>query len=388
MKELENQIPEMLQLAAENGESSDAVTRNTIVAIARDKYNTKWCDLNEFMQARKVKRGKYSLESGSTSEKIVESVKKVAEQMAAPTPAPVLQAVQSVSSTEIYVPKADPNFIPWGEFKTVKQVVQSKQFFPLFIAGMSGNGKTVMVEQACAKAKSQFVRVQISPETDEDDLIGGFRLIEGQTVFQKGPVIHAMENGATLCLDEIDRGSNKIMCLQGVLEGKPLLIKKTGEVIIPAEGFNVIATANTLGRGDDEGRYSAAMVIDDAFLERFIATIEQNYPNQTIEKKILSKLVSFYDIVSDEAEDFVDKLTTWAQVIRKTFENDGVDESISTRRLCHIMKSYSIFNDKMKAIQMCISRFDEETSSAFLDLYTKVDANEISSPEESEEDAS
>lgn len=284
-------------------------------------------------------------------------------------------SVQSVSNNDVYVPQVDPNFISWGDFSKIKKIIDSKQFFPLYISGMSGNGKTMMVEQACAKAKREYVRVQISPETDEDDLIGGFRLINGETVFQKGPVLKAMEQGCVLLIDELDRGSNKIMCLQGVLEGKPVLVKKTGGVVHPAPGFNVIATANTKGRGTDDGRYSAAQIIDDAFVERFVASIDQPFPAYNIELKIIKKHMISCDVRGHE--DFADKLVSWGAVIRKTYDNEGVDELISTRRLCHIVKALSIFNNRLDAIKMCITRFEDETKEAFLDLYTKIDSNEI-----------
>jgi MoxR-like ATPase len=232
----------------------------------------------------------------------------------------------------------------------------------------------MMVEQTCALLKREYVRVQISPETDEDDLIGGFRLINGETVFQKGPVVKAMERGCILLIDEIDRATNKIMCLQGVLEGNPILLKKTGEVITPAEGFNVISTANTKGRGSDEGRYTAASILDDAFLERFIAVVDQNFPNTSVEKKILSAHAYKYGVKDLE---FIDKLVAWSNVIRKTFDAEGIDDVVSTRRLCHIIKAHSVFNDRMTAIKMCISRFEEETREAFLDLYTKIDESTL-----------
>ena len=284
------------------------------------------------------------------------------------------RGVASVTSDEVYVPSVDPTYVKWGEYNTIMKIIKSNLFFPTYIAGLSGNGKTMMVEQACAKVKREYVRVQISPETDEDDLIGGFRLIDGETVFQKGPVIKAMERGAILLIDEIDRATNKIMCLQGVLEGNPVLLKKTGEVITPAEGFNVIATANTKGRGSDDGRFTAASIIDDAFLERFVCVVDQAFPQPTIEKKIVAKHMSKFGV---EDVEFADKLIAWSNVIRKTFEAEGVDEVVSTRRLCHIVKSYSIFDDRMKAINMCISRFDEETRTAFLDLYTKIDESQL-----------
>lgn len=290
---------------------------------------------------------------------------------AVPSPAFQMSAgVQSVTSVDAYVPEVDSTYVRWGAYDTVLRAVASELFYPLFISGLSGNGKTKMVEQCCAKLKREYIRVQISPETDEDDLIGGFRLLNGETVFCKGPVIKAMERGCLLLIDEIDRGSNKIMCLQGVLEGNPVLIKKTGQVIHPAKGFNVIATANTKGRGSDDGRFAAATIIDEAFLERFVATIEQPYAPKSTEKKIVLKHMEKFGRID---EDFATKLCDWSEVIRKTFEQDAIEEVISTRRLCHIAKSFAIFGDRMQSIQLCISRFDSDTKSAFMDLYTKID---------------
>ena len=269
------------------------------------------------------------------------------------------------------MPASDPTFVKWGYFADVSKIIKSGMFYPMYVAGLSGNGKTMMIEQACAQAKREYVRVQITPETDEDDLIGGFRLLDGETVFAKGPVIKAMEAGAILLVDEIDRGSNKLMCLQGILEGKPFMIKKTGEVIIPAPGFNVIATANTKGQGDDAGRFIAATIIDEAFLERFTITLEQPYPNATVEKKIVANHMSKFGV---NDADFTEKLVQWGQAIRKTFEDGGIDEIISTRRLCHIVQTFSIFGDRMKAIELCVNRFDSDTRSGFMDLYSKIDA--------------
>jgi MoxR-like ATPase len=260
--------------------------------------------------------------------------------------------------------------VKWGYFNDVKKIVQSGLFYPMYVAGLSGNGKTMMIEQVCANLKREYVRVQITPETDEDDLIGGFRLLNGETVFAKGPVIKAMEAGAILLIDEIDRGSNKLMCLQGILEGKPFMIKKTGEVIQPASGFNVIATANTKGQGDEQGRFIAATIIDEAFLERFTITLEQPYPTAAIEKRIVANHMTKFGVSDTE---FTEKLVQWGQAIRKTFEDGGVDEIISTRRLCHIVQTFSIFSDRMKAIELCVNRFDTDTRGAFIDLYTKID---------------
>jgi len=326
-----------------------------------------------FNTATKIKRGTYDLSQ------MIQPVETVVNQ---PLNNVVAMAPQSVVNSEKHYAKVDPTFVAWGPFADLKKVVQSEMFYPIYISGLSGNGKTFMVEQACAKLGREFIRVQINPETDEDDLIGGFRLVNGETVFSKGPVLKAMENGAILLLDEVDRATNKIMCLQGILEGKPVLVKKTGEVVEPAPGFNIIATANTKGKGSEDGRFTAASIIDEAFLERFTISIDQNYPSQSVEKKIVLKHFEKFgmDINSDVSE-FTDKLIDWADIIRKTFFDDGVDEVISTRRLCHIVQTYSIFTDRMKAINLCIARFDDDTKEAFLDLYTKVDSGVDLTPE-------
>lgn len=319
----------------------------------------------------KVKHGVYNLEATITQ------FRQKTNQMTSSNVIPMM-------SDEIYIPEQDEYFVSWGNFKDIETVVKSKVFYPVYITGMSGNGKTMMVEQACAKANRQYVRVQITPETDEDDLIGGFRLVNGETVFSKGPVIKAMEAGAVLLIDEIDRGSNKIMCLQGVLEGKPVLIKKTGEIVKPAKGFNILATANTKGKGSEDGRFIAATIIDEAFLERFTVTIEQTYPTPAIEKKIIIKHMEKFGCV-DEA--FAECLTIWSDTIRKTFNDGGLDEIISTRRLCHIVQSYSIFKEKNKAVALCVSRFDDDTKEAFIDLYSKVDVSADINNKRSEQDS-
>jgi hypothetical protein len=324
-----------------------------------------------FADAYRVHKGTYdytTLLRPTTST----TVSQVVPMTPAPATMKLATSVNSIVNTDAYVPQSDPTYIRWGEFSDISTVVKSRSFYPIFIAGLSGNGKTMMVEQACAAADREYIRVQISPETDEDDLIGGFRLLNGETVFAKGPVVKAMERGAILLVDEIDRSSNKIMCLQGVLEGKPILIKKTGEVIRPAPGFNVIATANTKGKGSEDGRFVAATVIDEAFLERFVCTIEQTYPPLATERKIVVKHMEKYNAVDEE---FADRLVTWSEVIRKTFADGGVDEVISTRRLCHIAHTFSIFRDRLKSINMCISRFDDDTKIAFADLYSKIDAS-------------
>ena len=283
-------------------------------------------------------------------------------------------------------PDVDPLYVPFGNFKTVNQIVKSGMFYPMFITGLSGNGKTYMVEQACAKAKRDMIRVNFTVETDEDDLIGGFRLIDGDTKFFKGPVIKAMEQGAVLLCDEIDLANPaKVMCLQSILEGKGYFIKKTGEYVQPAPGFTVISTANTKGQGSDDGRFIGTNILNEAFLERFPVTVEQEYPSVSIEKKILEKVADSLDRSDDDSNEFITKLVDWADIIRKTFMDGGVDEIISTRRLVHIIKAYAIFNDRMTAIEMCTNRFDEETKLSFADLYTKLDEKAEVSDETSTE---
>lgn len=331
-----------------------------VIAVARE-IGLKDSDAYKFTTGYpKVSRGVYNLEAAVVPFKSKE------------TESNMSGGVQSVTNSEVYVPSIDPYYVTWGNYRDVETIIKSGIFYPTYITGLSGNGKTFMVEQACAKLGREYVRIQVTPETDEDDLIGGFRLIDGETVFAKGPVIKAMEAGAVLLIDEIDRGSNKIMALQGVLEGKPVLIKKTGEMVHPTKGFNVIATANTKGKGSEDGRFIAATVIDEAFLERFTVTIEQPYPSAAIEKKILKKHMEKFDSIDEE---FADRLTVWSETIRKTFEDEGVDEIVSTRRLCHIVQTFSIFGDRQKAVELCVNRFDEDTRAAFIDLYTKVDAS-------------
>lgn len=263
------------------------------------------------------------------------------------------------------IPEPFPDYVPFGFFNDLKNIVRSGKFYPVFITGLSGNGKTLMVEQVCAVLKRECIRVNVSIETDETDLLGGPTLVNGNVVNRDGPVIQAMKRGAILLIDEVDRGSNKLMCLQGILEGKPYYNKKNGELVKPAPGFNVIATANTKGKGSEEGRY-LSQILDDAFLERFCITIEQEYPDAKTEKKILTPLIP--------DEEFVNNLCQWADIVRKSFEQGAVGEIISTRRLVYIAQTYQIFKDRMKSIELCVSRFDMETKTAFLDLYTKVDA--------------
>lgn len=276
----------------------------------------------------------------------------------------VLRQKKLQDDSDTSIPQKFEGFVPFGFYKDLYKIVETKQFLPVFITGLSGNGKTLMVEQVCATQKRECIRVNISVETDESDLIGSNTLVDGNVVYRDGPVMTAMKRGAILLIDEVDRGSNKLMCLQGILEGKPYYNKKSGEYIHPKEGFNIIATANTKGRGSDEGRY-LSQILDDAFLERFVLTVEQDYPSDKIELKILKPLLN--------DDEYAANLVKWAEVIRKTFNEGGIDEIISTRRLVHIAKTYDIFKDRKKSIELCVSRFDQETKESFLDLYSKVD---------------
>jgi hypothetical protein len=269
------------------------------------------------------------------------------------------------------VPSPFVGFVPWGHFKDIKMIVKSGMFYPIFVTGLSGNGKTLMIEQVHADMNKELIRVNITIETDEDDLLGGFRLVNGETKFVPGPVIEAMERGCTLLLDECDLGSNKLMCLQPVLEGKGVYLKKVNKWITPKNGFNVMATANTKGKGSEDGRFIGTNILSEAFLERFAVTFEQPYAAASVEKKIVLGSMIKYGAIDD---DFATNLVTWSEVIRKTFYDGGVDELISTRRLDHIVKAFAIFKDKMKAIQMCSARFDDDTKESFMDLYTKIDA--------------
>ena len=281
------------------------------------------------------------------------------------------------------IPDKDDTFVKFGNFADIKRIIQSRLFYPTFITGLSGNGKTFSVEQACAQLKREMIRVNVTIETDEDDLIGGFRLVNGETAWHNGPVIEALERGAILLLDEIDLASNKILCLQSVLEGKGVFLKKIGRFVKPASGFNVIATANTKGKGSDDGRFIGTNVLNEAFLERFPVTFEQPYPASSVEIRILQGIAATLGLT--EIDDFCKKLCDWGDIIRKTFYDGGIEEIISTRRLVHIIRAYAIFGDKAKAIQVCTNRFDDETKTAFLELYDKVDADFVMPSTESVE---
>jgi hypothetical protein len=317
-------------------------------------YQTVTKRLDQF----KVGRGKWNLEV--TQQKVEEIERSFNNVSVLPD---VLQNL---------IPEKDDTFVKFGNFNDIKKIIQSRLFYPTFITGLSGNGKTFSVEQACSQLKRELIRVNVTIETDEDDLIGGFRLVNGETAWHNGPVIEALERGAILLLDEIDLASNKILCLQSVLEGKGVFLKKIGKFVTPAPGFNVIATANTKGKGSDDGRFIGTNVLNEAFLERFPVTFEQSYPAPSVEQKILEGVALDLGV---EDREFCKRLVDWGDIIRKTFYDGGIEEIISTRRLVHIIRAYSIFQDKAKAIQVCVNRFDDETKQAFLELYDKIDAD-------------
>jgi len=309
--------------------------------------------INKLPQFQKVTRGKWNL---SVAEKLEKTFNAPA--------APIVE--------QNLVPDKDPNYVPFGNFADVKKIISSKMFYPTFITGLSGNGKTFSVEQACAQLKRELIRVNITIETDEDDLIGGFRLVNGATVWHDGPVIQALNRGAILLLDEVDLASNKILCLQSILEGKGVFLKKVGRFVKPANGFNIFATANTKGKGSDDGRFIGTNVLNEAFLERFALTFEQEYPTPKTEQNILEKVAANYGCLDKK---FCENLATWGDIIRRTFKDGGIDEVISTRRLVHIIRAFAIWQDRMKAIKVCVNRFDDETKQSFLELYDKIDAD-------------
>lgn len=322
-----------------------------------------------FFRENKVARNQYAVNMTAQVVPLQQTQKPV--MIIEPQEAKVLTQAKLAVEVDNLIPTTDPTYVAFGFSKDLTQIIKSQIFYPTFISGLSGNGKTTMVEQTCAKLKREAIRVNISIETDEDDLIGGNTLVDGNVVYREGPVLTAMKRGAILILDELDRGSNKLMCLQAILEGKAYFNKKTGEMVTPAPGFNIIATANTKGRGSDDGKFMSAQILDEAFLERFAITVEQEYPTASQETKII---LGKMNKVGKVDEDFADKLVTWAEIIRKTFYEGAIDELVSTRRLEHIVNAYAMFDDRLKAIELCVNRFDVDTKAAFLELYTKVDA--------------
>ena len=333
-----------------------------------------WCAMNgsnyqtvtNKISDYKVGRGKWNL---SIQEKLEQTYQ-------APPAMPTVE--------QNLIPDKDDTFVKFGNFGDLKKIIQSRLFYPTFITGLSGNGKTLSVEQACAQLGRELIRVNITIETDEDDLIGGFRLVDGATVWHNGPVVEALERGAILLLDEVDLASNKILCLQSILEGKGVFLKKIGKYVKPTKGFNVFATANTKGKGSEDGRFIGTNVLNEAFLERFPVTFEQYYPTPAIERKILEGISLDLGV---EDTDFCKRLVDWADIIRDSFYKEILDEIISTRRLVHIIRAFSIFKDKAKAIQVCVSRFDDDTKQSFLELYDKVDADFVLPTEEQQKES-
>ena len=343
-------------LQAVYGESVTAADIRAWCAMNGATYQTVTKKLSDY----KVSHGKWNLT--------------VREQMEQTYQAPA--AIVPAQEQQNLIPEKDDTFVKFGNFGDLRKIIQSRLFYPTFITGLSGNGKTFSIEQACAQLGRELIRVNITIETDEDDLIGGFRLVNGETVWHNGPVVEALQRGAVLLLDEIDLASNKILCLQSILEGKGVFLKKIGKFVTPAEGFNVFATANTKGKGSDDGRFIGTNVLNEAFLERFPVTFEQEYPTAANEYKILYKVAASIGAFTAPSDlDFLKRLCDWADIIRKTFYDGGIEEIISTRRLVHIVRAYSIFGDKAKAIQVCVNRFDDETKQAFIELYDKVDAD-------------
>ena len=369
----------------------NTISRQQIIEVC-ESNGLKWPAWFVNNAANRAGRGLYNLDLGSFAA-ATNAVPVKANTVKVPVAAPavelesasaanmalaVVQTMNEAPASFSLVPEKAKGYVPFGNFNDVRQIIKSSKYYPMYITGLSGNGKTMMIEQVCAAEKREMVRVNITIETDEDDLLGGFRLIDGRTVWQNGPVIVAMERGAILLLDEVDLGSNKMMCLQPVLEGKSIYIKKINKVITPSAGFNVIATANTKGKGSDDGRFIGTNVMNEAFLERFSITMEQEYPPAKTEEKILSNVLATSGVIDG---DFVKKLVSWADIVRKSFYEGAVSEIISTRRLVHICEAYAIFNqNREKAIHLCLNRFDIDTKTSFLDLYKKLDETIVPPP--------
>ena len=364
MKAIENFIVEATNEFGGGATVTEDQVRSVVKKVGRSGFG-----LGHIKQSKLFQNGKFVLPTDvpTAPKEVVVPQTVVAE----PTVQTTVNLVATNMETQNLVPQKFEGFVPWGHHSTIKQIVKSAMFYPVFVTGLSGNGKTLMIEQIHAEMKKELIRVNITIETDEDDLLGGFRLVNGETKFVPGPVIEAMERGCTLLLDECDLGSNKLLALQPVLEGKGVYLKKVNKWVTPKKGFNVMATANTKGKGSEDGRFIGTNILNEAFLERFAITIEQPYATTATEKKIVLGSMKKYGKVDT---DFATNLVTWAEVIRKTFFDGGVDELISTRRLDHIVKAFPICGDKMKSIELCVARFDDETKESFLDLYTKVDA--------------
>ena len=364
-----------LSLIAATGQTSITIKEIVTICDANGMKIPQWFTKEE---ENRLGRGLYKVPNTIVAPASTAKVNLTAQVLQMPVQSPAPSTMQKITNlvTDMeqmnLVPTLYSNYVPFGNFEDLNRIIGSNKFYPVFITGQSGNGKTMSVEQVCAKLKRKFVCISMTPETDESDLLGNYVLMNGEMVWRDGPVTVAARQGAVLCIDEIDYGAQNLSCLQRVLEGKPFLLKKKNEVIAPAAGFTIIATANTKGKGSDDGRFMFTNVLNEAFLERFPITFEQGWAPNTVEKKIVKKELASEGRADDE---FADNLVVWADAVRKTFEDGGCDEVISTRRLVHIAKAYGIFGDRLKAIQYCLNRFDEDTKASFLDLYTKVDAS-------------
>jgi len=370
MTKLNEEKLDFIKLAHEELGSLEITTQQIKDLQSKFKVDGSWVSHWRYKdQVARKGRGVYVLPNIVNPSKNVKQKVSVSEPVSQPEPKNSIAVANTVK--ENLVPSKEETFVPFGNFRDIKNIIKSGIFYPTFITGLSGNGKTLNIIQSCAELKRELIRVNITIETDEDDLLGGFRLQDGQTVWHDGPVVDAMKRGAVLLLDEIDLASNKIMCLQPVLEGNGIFLKKIGKFIEPKDGFNIIATANTKGKGSDDGRFIGTNILNEAFLERFPVTFEQEYPSSKIEQKILDNVMSHYSLKDTQ---FTANLVKWADVIRRTFYDGGIDEIIATRRLVHIINAFAIFKNKLKAVEVCVNRFDNDTKNSFLDLYTKVDS--------------
>jgi len=367
VNEFESKLFEMFPDVKTTSQVSRKQIQSVMETMKSSKYPT-------WLMQNKLGRGLYAIPGGNFTAPIVGNT--------ALAPQQPESVIVDFTNLESLVPKIDGNYVPFGNYKDLERIVASKQFYPTYISGPTGNGKSTSIEQICAKLQRPLIRVNLNKMTDEDQLIGSKTLVDGNVEIVEGPVMIAMRLGIPLLLDEIDAGgANTLLCLQPILEGKPFYFKLKNEMVYPAVGFNMFATANTKGKGSDDGRYIGTNVLNEAFLERFAVTFNQEYPDAKVEIKIVQNLMKSFGVLDEE---FASNLVKWAEAIRRTFDAGGVDETITTRRLVHIVRAFSIFKNQKKAIELCTNRFDDATRLAFVDLFDKVSAGEMIVEEQAE----
>ena len=362
----------------------DSISRIEVNAFRDASPDNKLVGL--FYSLHRISTKEYSLLDISIPHEDAVVVKQSPPVALIPTVVTVTQPVPIViipkTSTDISgsIPTLKKHYVQWGNYKDVERLLASNKFFALYLTGDSGTGKDIMIEQACAKLGRAMIRVQITRETKEDQLVGSKSLVNGNIVYEDGPIVWAAENGACINLSEISAGdANELLCLQHVLEGDAFFVKSANKWVTPKAGFCVIATDNTKGMGSDSGKFVGTNILNSAFLERFKMTMEQQYPPVKIEREILAKEMLRHK--SEVDTKFIEELSDWVAVIRKTYMDEGIDEQITTRRACHIVDVHCNFFPVDKAIQLCTARFDDTTQAAFLTLWEKMKTGEIKNEE-------